>query len=100
MMSQVNSKYSLEKQLSRYKCKLFLEHNSIQVDEKFLFRLRMGGEVHSYLLRHFGEVESIQTGETWSFIDFLDEHFSQKRSTIMNNLAKCLNLKKPNGGNL
>jgi hypothetical protein len=40
MMSQVNSKYSLEKQLSRYKCKLFLEHNSIQVDEKFLFRLK------------------------------------------------------------
>ena len=88
------------KQLSRRKVMPFVERNIGTVNEKFQFRMLMDGYEQTFFIRHFAEIELVETGETWSFIDFLDEHFSQKRSTIMNNLAKCLNLKKPNGGNL
>ncbi len=86
-------------QMTRYKSKLFFKHINKPIDN-FRFKMYIDGEEQTFHIRHFGYIESVQTGKQWSLLDFLDEHFTQKRPTIVNNLVKSLNLRKPDGGNL
>ena len=85
-------------QLSRFKVKRFFEHQGFAVDDDYSFRMQIDGELSTVYIRHFGYVEVEGLCETWNLIDFLDMHFAQKRSTVINNVIKCLGLKKREGG--
>ncbi len=75
---------------TRYKTKLCIEAQSFVVDEAYKFPMTLGGETKTVYIRHFGYVEI--DGVNYSLVGFLEEHFRQKKPTIIRNIAKCFGL--------
>jgi len=78
-------------QIDRDKALFFLMENGIDVAD-YHFTMFHQGEQKDYRLRHFGYIEEIEENQLWNFIDFLDDHFKNKRSAIVKYLIKRLNL--------
>jgi hypothetical protein len=78
-------------QIDRDKALFFLIENGIDVTD-YCFEMFHQGKRRGYRLRHFGYIEEIEENQLWNFIDFLDDHFKNKRSAIVKYLIKRLNL--------
>ncbi len=75
---------------SRYKTKLYMEAQGLDVDEEYKFEMPLGGETKTVYIRHFGYIEV--DGVNYSLVGFLEEHFRQKKSTIIRNVIKAFGL--------
>ena len=75
--------------------KQFLKYqeSTIEVDDNYSFTMVCSTPKRGKIL-HFGYIEL--DGVRYSLVGFLDAHFRQKRSTIVNNIAKCLDLRREN----
>ena len=77
-----------ELRLSRLEAARFFQENGFEIES---YSFEIAGQ--KVLIKHFGEIEI--EGEIYNFIDFMDRYFTQKRSTIINNVVKTLGIKKP-----
>ncbi len=78
--------------IERYHAYLYLNYRGFEVDDNYSFNLKSKKGMKSAYIRHFGLIDV--EGKIYTFIDFLDAHLKQKRSTILNDVYKRLGLKK------
>jgi hypothetical protein len=88
----MESTYDESLLIPRYSARIYLLYKGLEVDDNYSFVVKDKRGMKEAYIRHFGYIEI--EGETYSFIDFLDRQFRQKRSTIINDVNKRLGLSR------